>query len=62
LEKECGFINFYHQKDAIQAKEDISKRLGGHIGSYTLKVGYGKADNITNDTPIVLQPTRALCK
>ncbi|KAI8884416.1 ARM repeat-containing protein, partial [Backusella circina FSU 941] len=60
LEKECGFINFYHQKDAIQAKEDISKRLGGRIGPYTLRVGYGKVDNITNEIPVVMQPTRAL--
>ncbi|KAJ7752038.1 hypothetical protein B0H16DRAFT_1547184 [Mycena metata] len=31
-EKECGFVNFVDQADAIRAKEDVLNRLGGNIG------------------------------
>ncbi|KAF8507255.1 hypothetical protein JB92DRAFT_3122025 [Gautieria morchelliformis] len=47
-EKECGFVNFVEQADAIRAKEDVLNRLGGHIGmqnGQTVRIGFGKADS-----------------
>ncbi|KIJ44131.1 hypothetical protein M422DRAFT_143127, partial [Sphaerobolus stellatus SS14] len=47
-EKECGFVNFVEQVDAIRAKEDVLNRLGGNIGmpnAQTVRIGYGKADS-----------------
>ncbi|KAF8520221.1 hypothetical protein BU17DRAFT_46904 [Hysterangium stoloniferum] len=47
-EKECGFVNFVEQADAIRAKEDVLNRLGGNIGmqnGQTVRIGFGKADS-----------------
>ncbi|TFK26389.1 pumilio/RRM domain-containing protein [Coprinopsis marcescibilis] len=47
-EKECGFVNFVDQSDAIRAKEDVLNRLGGNIGmpnGQTVRIGFGKADS-----------------
>ncbi|KAI0086300.1 hypothetical protein BDY19DRAFT_908287 [Irpex rosettiformis] len=47
-EKECGFVNFVDQADAIRAKEDVLNRLGGDIGmpnGQTVRIGFGKADS-----------------
>lgn len=47
-EKECGFVNFVDQTDAIRAKEDVLNRLGGDIGmpnGQTVRIGFGKADS-----------------
>jgi protein JSN1 len=47
-EKECGFVNFVDQSDAIRAKDDVLNRLGGNIGmpnSQTVRIGFGKADS-----------------
>lgn len=47
-EKECGFVNFVEQADAVRAKEDVLNRLGGHIGmqnGQTVRIGFGKADS-----------------
>ncbi|KAH6903485.1 hypothetical protein BKA70DRAFT_598686 [Coprinopsis sp. MPI-PUGE-AT-0042] len=47
-ENECGFGNFVDQADAIQAKEDVPKRLGGNIGmpnDQTVWIGSGQADS-----------------
>ncbi|KAL0947115.1 hypothetical protein HGRIS_013250 [Hohenbuehelia grisea] len=47
-EKECGFVNFVDQADAIRAKEDVLNRLGGFIGmpnGQTVRIGFGKADS-----------------
>jgi hypothetical protein len=60
-EKECGFVNFYHVEDAIQAKEEVLTRLGGRIGNCIVRVGYGKADAAISDINTT-HPTRALCK
>ncbi|KAI0255365.1 hypothetical protein BJV78DRAFT_1119714 [Lactifluus subvellereus] len=47
-EKECGFVNFVDQADAVRAKEDVLNRLGGNIGmpnGQTVRIGFGKADS-----------------
>ncbi|KAH9913374.1 uncharacterized protein B0H18DRAFT_1126348 [Fomitopsis serialis] len=47
-EKECGFVNFVDQADAIRAKEDVLNRLGGDVGmpnGQTVRIGFGKADS-----------------
>ncbi|KIY51058.1 hypothetical protein FISHEDRAFT_37966 [Fistulina hepatica ATCC 64428] len=47
-EKECGFVNFVDQADAIRAKEDVLNRLGGNIGmpnGQAVRIGFGKADS-----------------
>ncbi|KAF8634349.1 hypothetical protein AX15_000961 [Amanita polypyramis BW_CC] len=47
-EKECGFVNFVEQADAVRAKEDVLNRLGGNIGmpnGQTVRIGFGKADS-----------------
>ncbi|KAI0317820.1 hypothetical protein OF83DRAFT_97653 [Amylostereum chailletii] len=47
-EKECGFVNFVDQADAIRAKDDVLNRLGGSIGmpnNQTVRIGFGKADS-----------------
>ncbi|KAI0374709.1 hypothetical protein BV20DRAFT_385871 [Pilatotrama ljubarskyi] len=47
-EKECGFVNFVDQADAIRAKDDVLNRLGGDIGmpnGQTVRIGFGKADS-----------------
>ncbi|EGO18620.1 hypothetical protein SERLADRAFT_418814 [Serpula lacrymans var. lacrymans S7.9] len=47
-EKECGFVNFVDQGDAIRAKDDVLNRLGGNIGmpnGQTVRIGFGKADS-----------------
>ncbi|KAG0707831.1 hypothetical protein DFH29DRAFT_994840 [Suillus ampliporus] len=47
-EKECGFVNFVDQADAIRAKDDVLNRLGGNIGmpnGQTVRIGFGKADS-----------------
>ncbi|GLB35351.1 putative RNA recognition motif containing protein [Lyophyllum shimeji] len=47
-EKECGFVNFVDQADAIRAKDDVLNRLGGSIGmpnGQTVRIGFGKADS-----------------
>ncbi|KAG6896732.1 hypothetical protein C0992_006449 [Termitomyces sp. T32_za158] len=47
-EKECGFVNFVDQADAVRAKEDVLNRLGGDIGmpnGQTVRIGFGKADS-----------------
>lgn len=47
-EKECGFVNFVDQSDAIRAKDDVLNRLGGNIGmpnGQTVRIGFGKADS-----------------
>ncbi|OCB91403.1 hypothetical protein A7U60_g1357 [Sanghuangporus baumii] len=47
-EKECGFVNFVDQEDAIQAKDDILNRLGGQIGmpnGAAVRIGFGKAES-----------------
>lgn len=47
-EKECGFVNFVDQSDAIRAKEDVLNRLGGNIGmpnGQTVRIGFGKAES-----------------
>ncbi|KAK0228334.1 hypothetical protein IW262DRAFT_596366 [Armillaria fumosa] len=47
-EKECGFVNFVDQADAIRAKEDVLNRLGGNIGmqnGQTVRIGFGKAES-----------------
>ncbi|KZS99011.1 hypothetical protein SISNIDRAFT_480598 [Sistotremastrum niveocremeum HHB9708] len=47
-EKECGFVNFVDQGDAVRAKEDVLTRLGGMIGmpnQQAVRVGFGKADS-----------------
>ncbi|KAG6821175.1 hypothetical protein H0H93_005395 [Arthromyces matolae] len=47
-EKECGFVNFVDQSDAIRAKDDVLNRLLGDIGmpnGQTVRIGFGKADS-----------------
>ncbi|KAJ7582813.1 pumilio/RRM domain-containing protein [Mycena floridula] len=47
-EKECGFVNFVDQADAIRAKDDVLNRLGANIGmpnGQTVRIGFGKADS-----------------
>lgn len=47
-EKECGFVNFVDQADAVRAKDDVLNRLGGNIGmpnAQTVRIGFGKADS-----------------
>ncbi|KAF8921514.1 hypothetical protein CPB85DRAFT_1248015 [Mucidula mucida] len=47
-EKECGFVNFVDQGDAIRAKDDVLNRLGGNIGmqnGQTVRIGFGKAES-----------------
>ncbi|KAI0049693.1 hypothetical protein FA95DRAFT_1604162 [Auriscalpium vulgare] len=47
-EKECGFVNFVDQADAVRAKDDVLNRLGGNIGmpnGQTVRIGFGKADS-----------------
>ncbi|KAH8833554.1 hypothetical protein DL96DRAFT_1666670 [Flagelloscypha sp. PMI_526] len=47
-EKECGFVNFVDQSDAIRAKDDVLNRLGGNIGmanGQAVRIGFGKADS-----------------
>ncbi|KAH7107414.1 hypothetical protein BKA62DRAFT_764820 [Auriculariales sp. MPI-PUGE-AT-0066] len=47
-EKECGFVNFVDQADAIRAKEDVLNRLGGNINmpnGQAVRIGFGKADS-----------------
>lgn len=47
-EKECGFVNFVDQNDAIRAKDDVLNRLGGLIGmpnGQAVRIGFGKADS-----------------
>jgi hypothetical protein len=68
LEKECAFINFYNMDDAVRAKDDVLTNLGGRIGTCIVRIGYGRAENLSSpittiiETPVVPQPTRALCK
>lgn len=68
LEKECAFINFYNMDDAVRAKDDVLTNLGGRIGTCIVRIGYGRAENLSSpittiiETPVVSQPTRALCK
>ncbi|KAG1883724.1 hypothetical protein F4604DRAFT_1981317 [Suillus subluteus] len=48
LEKECGFINFVDQADAIRAKDDVLNHLGGNIrmpNGQTMCICFGKADS-----------------
>lgn len=63
-EKECGFVNFVDQADAIRAKDDVLNRLGGNIGmpnGQTVRIGFGKADSApvapAKGTPISPGPT-----
>ncbi|EJD05984.1 uncharacterized protein FOMMEDRAFT_119427 [Fomitiporia mediterranea MF3/22] len=47
-EKECGFVNFVDQEDAIRAKDDVLNRLGGQIGmpnGAAVRIGFGKAES-----------------
>lgn len=62
LERECAFVNFYYVEDAIHAKDEVLGRLGGRIGNCMVRIGFGKADMAILPEPVVLQPTRALCK
>ncbi|OBZ75619.1 Pumilio domain-containing protein C56F2.08c [Grifola frondosa] len=72
-EKECGFVNFVDQADAIRAKDDVLNRLGGDIGmpnGQTVRIGFGKADSApvapakgTNlNSPVATSPGGALGK
>ncbi|KIP09275.1 hypothetical protein PHLGIDRAFT_339402 [Phlebiopsis gigantea 11061_1 CR5-6] len=72
-EKECGFVNFVDQSDAVRAKDDVLNRLGGDIGmpnGQTVRIGFGKADSApvapakgTNmNSPIATSPGGALNK
>ncbi|TBU47957.1 hypothetical protein BD309DRAFT_389886 [Dichomitus squalens] len=72
-EKECGFVNFVDQADAIRAKEDVLNRLGGDIGmpnGQTVRIGFGKADSApvapakgaNLNSPIATSPGGALGK
>ncbi|THU99333.1 hypothetical protein K435DRAFT_964457 [Dendrothele bispora CBS 962.96] len=63
-EKECGFVNFVDQADAIRAKDDVLNRLGGNIGmpnGQTVRIGFGKADSApvapAKGTPVSPGPT-----
>ncbi|KAF5365616.1 hypothetical protein D9758_003189 [Tetrapyrgos nigripes] len=63
-EKECGFVNFVDQADAIRAKDDVLNRLGGNIGmpnGQTVRIGFGKADSApvapAKGTPMSPGPT-----
>lgn len=68
LEKECAFINYYNVDDAVRAKDDVLTNLSGRIGNCIVRIGYGRAENVASpittviETPVVSQPTRALCK
>ncbi|KIY67711.1 hypothetical protein CYLTODRAFT_422292 [Cylindrobasidium torrendii FP15055 ss-10] len=47
-EKECGFVNFVDQADAIRAKDEVLNRQGGNIGmqnGQTVRIGFGKAES-----------------
>ncbi|PAV24302.1 pumilio rrm domain-containing [Pyrrhoderma noxium] len=47
-EKECGFVNFVDQEDAIRAKDDVLNRLQGQIGmqnGQAVRIGFGKAES-----------------
>ncbi|RDX48308.1 hypothetical protein OH76DRAFT_665531 [Lentinus brumalis] len=72
-EKECGFVNFVDQADAIRAKDDVLNRLGGDIGmpnGQTVRIGFGKADSApvapakgaNLNSPIATSPGGALSK
>ncbi|KAI0747952.1 hypothetical protein C8Q80DRAFT_1270408 [Daedaleopsis nitida] len=72
-EKECGFVNFVDQVDAIRAKDDVLNRLGGDIGmpnGQTVRIGFGKADSApvapakgaNLNSPIATSPGGALGK
>ncbi|KAJ3564475.1 hypothetical protein NP233_g8268 [Leucocoprinus birnbaumii] len=63
-EKECGFVNFVDQADAIRAKEDVLNRLGGNINmpnGQLVRIGFGKADSApvapAKGTPVSPSPT-----
>lgn len=63
-EKECGFVNFVDQADAIRAKDDVLNRLGANIGmpnGQTVRIGFGKADSApvapAKGTPVSPGPT-----
>ena len=48
LIKECGFVNFVDQEDAIRAKDDVLNRLQGQIGmqnGQAVRIGFGKAES-----------------
>lgn len=68
LEKECAFINYFHIDDAVRAKDDVLTNLGGRIGNCIVRIGFGRAESVASpittviETPVVSQPTRALCK
>lgn len=62
--KECGFVNFVDQADAIRAKDDVLNRLGGNINmpnGQLVRIGFGKADSApvapAKGTPISPGPT-----
>ncbi|KAM5539048.1 hypothetical protein V8D89_007271 [Ganoderma adspersum] len=72
-EKECGFVNFVDQADAIRAKDDVLNRLGGDIGmpnGQTVRIGFGKADSApvapakgaNLNSPVATSPGGALGK
>ncbi|KAF9451210.1 hypothetical protein P691DRAFT_757490 [Macrolepiota fuliginosa MF-IS2] len=63
-EKECGFVNFVDQADAIRAKDDVLNRLGGNINmpnGQLVRIGFGKADSApvapAKGTPVSPGPT-----
>ncbi|KXN87751.1 Pumilio domain-containing protein C56F2.08c [Leucoagaricus sp. SymC.cos] len=63
-EKECGFVNFVDQADAIRAKDDVLNRLGGNINmpnGQLVRIGFGKADSApvapAKGTPVSPSPT-----
>ncbi|XP_006458422.1 hypothetical protein AGABI2DRAFT_176766 [Agaricus bisporus var. bisporus H97] len=63
-EKECGFVNFVDQADALRAKDDVLNRLGGNINmpnGQLVRIGFGKADSApvapAKGTPVSPGPT-----
>lgn len=46
-DKSCAFVNFVAMSNAIQAKDDILTRLGGHLNGHTpaVRIGFGKAES-----------------
>ncbi len=54
MSQSCAFVNFIDKADAIQAKDDVLIRLGGHITELSdtpVRVGYGKIDSVPTAAP-----------
>ncbi|TPX35105.1 hypothetical protein SmJEL517_g02473 [Synchytrium microbalum] len=54
-DKECAFVNYVRIEDAIRARDEMQ---GSRVGSCIVRVGYGKAESISDNQG--MQPTKSL--